>query len=166
MRSAFIYSIGLMAMMSASGANEGSAPFYRTGAFSARASQEAFQPDGITQKISRASDGFFYVDAGVRGGTVRFLVDTGASHIIMSHADAKAAGGNVLRSKSSSIQTAGGKVKVDWIVIDRLQIAGQVLRDVEAAVPENDVELSLLGQNALAQFSRLEIVGDRLLLVP
>jgi aspartyl protease family protein len=54
---------------------------------------------------------------------------------------------------------------VRWIVVDRMVVAGSVLQNVEAAVPEKDVGLSLLGQNALAQFTKLEINGDDLLLM-
>lgn len=133
-------------------------------AMSVRASTSLDVRPSPSVSIPRADDGLFYVKAGVASGMVRFLVDTGASHVILSHADAALIAGRAVAGPASSIQTAGGRVQVDWVVIDRLEIQGQLLRDVRAAVPEKDVGLSLLGQNALAQFSQLQINGDHLII--
>lgn len=133
-------------------------------AFSVRASrQPAF--DQIDQgNIARASDGLFYVQAGVGEQRLRFLVDTGATHVVLSRADAKRVAYRPISDEASSIQTAGGAVAVDWVVIDEIEIAGALVRGVRAAVPRQDIEVSLLGQNALAQFSQLHFNGDRLIM--
>lgn len=164
MRQALVYIAGFLTAASASPASLGMLDDRDGSAFSARFSIAAVNQDRSSVSISRAEDGLFYVDAAVQSGSVRFLVDTGASHVIMSHADAARAGGRRVPRKSGLIQTAGGPVAVRWVVVDRMAVAGSVLLNVEAAVPEKDVGLSLLGQNALAQFSRLEINGDDLLL--
>ncbi len=114
--------------------------------------------------ITRASDGLFYVRAGAALGDVRFLVDTGASHVVLSHADALKVTSKPLADGAKRIQTAGGRVPVDWIVIERLEIEGHVLHHVRAAVPRSDIGVSLLGQNALSQFSQLQIDGNELVL--
>ena len=110
----------------------------------------------------RASNGLFYVSANVGTGQARFLVDTGASHVILSHDDAKKAIKRSNRQKTQKLITAAGAIAVDWVVLDTLVIEGQVLRQVEAAIPYRDVGVSLLGQSALAQFSSVRIEGDQL----
>lgn len=122
------------------------------------------QPTPKQVGIPRASDGLFYAEATIPMGSLRFLVDTGATHVILSHRDASRAAGRTVPKQSSVIQTAGGLVKVRWVVLDQIEIAGVTLTNVEAAVPDQDVGLSLLGQNALAHFSKIEINGDELVL--
>jgi aspartyl protease family protein len=51
---------------------------------------------------------------------------------------------------------------VDWVVIKEVEIEGRVFKSLRAAVPSNDVAVSLLGQNALAQFQAIQISGDEL----
>jgi aspartyl protease family protein len=112
--------------------------------------------------IMRDANGLFYVTANLGSGEARFLVDTGASHVILSHADARKATVRPNSKKSQNLITAGGAVEVDWVVIDRLAIEGEALHHVEAAIPHRDVGISLLGKSALAQFSSVRIEGDKL----
>jgi len=112
--------------------------------------------------IDRAADGLFYVDAKAGYGDVRFLIDTGATHVVLSHADARRANGTAIAGSGGVIITAGGPAEVDWVVLESLEIHGRILRQVKAAVPHEDTGISLLGQNALAQFPALHINGDRL----
>ena len=131
-------------------------------AMTARAEAAQAHQSSPAKGIMRASDGLFYVNANVGSGEARFLVDTGASHVILSHADAKNATRRSSRHKTQKLITAGGAIAVDWVVLDRLVIEGQELRQVEAAIPHRDVGISLLGQSALAQFSSVRIEGDQL----
>jgi aspartyl protease family protein len=114
--------------------------------------------------ISRADDGLFYLDGMAGREAVRFLVDTGATHVVLSHADARRANGSPIAEPNGEIITAGGAARVDWVVIRQLEIRGKILRNVKAAVPHRDTGLSLLGQNALAQFEVLRIDRDTLTL--
>lgn len=165
MRTSLIYTIGVLAAATASGPAGDFVPASHVGAYSANAAVKgsAGLVSGLSG-IERASDGLFYVDGVAGTATLRFLVDTGASHIVLSRSDARAVRGRKLTGRTNSIRTAGGPVKVEWILIDRLEVAGSTLDNVEAAVPANDVGTSLLGQNALARFSRIEINADRLVL--
>lgn len=58
------------------------------------------------------------------------------------------------------LKTASGKVQVKWVVIDELSVGGSTLHNVRAAIPQSDIGISLLGQNALAQFQTVNIDGD------
>jgi aspartyl protease family protein len=133
-------------------------------AMTARVIVEQPSENPATEGIRRASNGLFYVTANVGSGDARFIVDTGASHVILSHSDARKSITRSNRKKTQDLMTAGGAIAVDWVVLDTLVIEGQVLRNVEAAIPQRDVGVSLLGQSALAQFSNVWIKGDQLTL--
>lgn len=165
MRIGLIYTIGVLAAAAASGPAGDFVPTSHVGAYTANAAAHgAAGPGSGPGGIERAPDGLFYTDGVAGTASLRFLIDTGASHVVLSHSDARAVRGRKLTGRTNSIRTAGGSVQVEWILIDRLQVAGSTLDNVEAAVPEKDVGTSLLGQNALARFSRIEINADRLVL--
>ena len=121
--------------------------------------QEQNRPTGGS---IRAANGMFYIDGNFGEGSIRFLIDTGASHVVLSHNDARTVGAYSKPAGVAVLATAGGPVDVDWVVIPRIEIDSRVLRDVKAAVPRQDIGISLLGQNALAQFGSVHINGDHL----
>jgi aspartyl protease family protein len=110
-----------------------------------------------------ASDGLFYVDALVNGRPLRFLVDTGASIMVLTAADAKAVGIEVGEQHyNSNVKTVGGKAEMAWATIDRIEIGGRNVSQLRAAVVRNGLGVSLLGQNALSKFESVTIKGDSL----
>jgi len=113
----------------------------------------------------RDDNGLFYIGGDVGAKSIRFLVDTGASHVILSHADARKVDASTGVGDARTVMTAGGPVTVDWIVIKEITFDGHSVKNLKAAIPRRDVGLSLLGQNALAQFDAVHINGDRLTLV-
>jgi aspartyl protease family protein len=115
--------------------------------------------------VDRAADGLFYVDAKAGTASVRMVVDTGATHVVLSHADAKRAGVVVASGTPDMIATAAGHIGVNWVILERVELQGRVLRRVKAAVPHQDTGVSLLGQNVLGQFEGLRIDGDTLSLI-
>lgn len=116
-------------------------------------------------ELRRAGDTHFYADAEVNGGTVNFMVDTGASTVALSWTDARAAGIDPeTLDFSRTVMTAGGPVQAARIRIGRLAIGPIVRRDVEAGVLPEGVEGSLLGLSFLDTLSSYEISGDRLTL--
>jgi aspartyl protease family protein len=115
-----------------------------------------------SRDITRAPDGHFYVDAQVNGAQIHFLVDTGASMVALTSADAQRAG-IALPSERNSAETAGGTVEVIPVSIDRLAIGPIEARDVRGAVADA-LPISLLGQSFLSQVATVEISGDRMTL--
>lgn len=118
-----------------------------------------------SHRVQRAPDGMFYVTARINGQPIRFLVDTGASIVILSSDDARAAG--IAKDAivyADSVDTVAGKARVARTSIEELEIAGRRVDGLEAAVVENGVGVSLLGHNALARFDALSIEGDELIL--
>jgi len=114
------------------------------------------------QELIRSGDGHFYAEAQVNGARIRFMVDTGASVVALTPADARRAGIALGDDRSVAIG-AGGEIEVVPVTIDRIAIGSLAARDVRAAVAE-DLPVSLLGQSFLSQVGTVEISGDRMVL--
>lgn len=118
------------------------------------------------QSVQRQRDGHFYITAGVEGTPVLFLIDTGASLVSLSRADAQRAGIDVDRLNfSMPTMTAAGPSRSAPVYIQRLELGTIVLENVEASVMDRG-EFSLLGMTALNRLSSVEVRGDRLVLQP
>ena len=115
-----------------------------------------------SREIPRAADGHFYLDAQVNGAQVHFLVDTGASMVALTAADAQRAG-IALPSERATAQGAGGNVEIIPVTIDRVAAGPLEARNVEGAVAR-DLPISLLGQSFLSRVGTVQISGDRMTL--
>lgn len=133
----------------------------------ALASFEDLRGDDHETVIERARDGMFYVDARVNDRMVRFLIDTGATHIVLSPGDAArvAAEPDAARPRAA-LRTAGGRTRMDWVRLGQVGVGGRTEHDVRAVVASDQsaVPVSLMGQNMLSRLSSLTISGDRLIL--
>ncbi|MBF0460714.1 MAG: TIGR02281 family clan AA aspartic protease [Magnetococcales bacterium] len=99
-----------------------------------------------TLSFYRASDGHFHVDAWINGQPVRFLVDTGASDIMLEQNVAKTLGFNQQDLKFSKIyDTANGQVRGAPVLLQRFQVGGLVLENLPASVNGAPMHDSLLG---------------------
>jgi aspartyl protease family protein len=114
------------------------------------------------RELRRGPDGHFYADAQINGTTIRFLVDTGASVVVLRREDAQRAGLQ-LPSERSIAMGVGGPVEVTPVTLDRVAIGGIEARSVPAAVAE-DLPVSLLGQSYLQRLGSVEIRGDTMVL--
>jgi aspartyl protease family protein len=111
----------------------------------------------------RAPDGHFYADVRINGATSRMLIDTGASQVVLTRADAQRAGIQARPGEFTAIaQTAGGEIALKPVTIDRLALGPVDSRDVPALVAEADLPVSLLGQSFLERVGTVEISGDEL----
>jgi aspartyl protease family protein len=115
-----------------------------------------------SRELVRAGDGHFYADALVNGATIHFMVDTGASMVALTPADAQRAGIS-LPSERATARSAGGEVTVIPVTVDRIAIGPLEARDVRGAVADQ-LPISLLGQSFLSQIGSVEIRGDRMVL--
>ncbi|WP_448501123.1 retropepsin-like aspartic protease family protein [Sphingomonas sp.] len=115
-----------------------------------------------TATIARSTDGMFYIGADVNDRPVRFLVDTGASLIVLRRSDAVAIGLNPDAAPTRNLRTAGGRTAMPVLRLDSVAFAGRSLRGLEAAIVDDAMGVSLLGQNALSRLERIAIEGDTL----
>ena len=110
--------------------------------------------------------GHFGVEPLINGARVRMVVDTGASSVALTEEDARAAGINPpSRDFTVKMATANGIVLVAPVLLRDVVIGDIVVRDVHAVVvPEDKLQVSLLGMSFLSKLSRFEASGGRLIL--
>lgn len=117
--------------------------------------------------ISRSGDGHFYLQALANGEQIDFVVDTGATEIVLTLADAERAGIDMAALQfTGEALTANGTVKTARARLDSLFTPGMALKGVTVSVNGGELDVSLLGMAWLDGFRKIEIVGDRMLLHP
>jgi aspartyl protease family protein len=94
------------------------------------------------------------------------VLDTGASSVVLSPEDAKAAGLPVdLLNYTVSIDTANGRTRAAPVTLDRVAVGGLEERSVEALVVQpGQLKTSLLGMSFLNRLQSWQVNGDRLVL--
>lgn len=127
--------------------------------------QSAVQLSAETLELRRRPDGHFHADVAVNDTRVRFIVDTGASDVVLSRADAARVGIDVDGlSFTGRARTANGVVATAPVRLGVVRFGGFTDIDVPASVNAGELESSLLGMAYLDRFERIEIAGDRMLL--
>jgi aspartyl protease family protein len=122
---------------------------------------------GDTVVLQRGADGHFHADLAVNGTPVRFMVDTGATDIVLRPEDAEAAGIDTANLVYlGRAMTANGMVRTAPVRLRSLGLGERVDTDVRATVTEGEMPVSLLGMAYLDRFERVEIAGGELRLVP
>ena len=122
------------------------------------------QQDG-TIALPRAPDGHYYVTAEVNGAAIDFLVDTGASDIVLSRADAARIGLDLEKlAFLGSARTANGVVPIAYSRLKTIQLGPYLDQGISVAINGGEMEKSLLGMSYLGLFGRIEIAQDQLIL--
>ncbi|SDR61003.1 aspartyl protease family protein [Rhizobiales bacterium GAS113] len=117
--------------------------------------------------FTRAPDRQFHIDAQVDGKLVRFLLDTGASDIVLNREDAARLGFAVKDlAFTRSYGTANGTTRGAPIRLKQIRIGTIHLEDVPASVNEGELHQSLLGMRFLERLTSIEIRNDRLTIRP
>lgn len=127
--------------------------------------RQAVLQDGRQITVPMSADGHFYLSLDLNGVPVRFVVDTGASEMVLSAQDAVRIGLSPDRLiYSGRAMTANGMVQTAPVRIETVALGGVVDQGVRAVVNQGELRDSLLGMSYLNRFSRLEIAQGRLLL--
>ena len=106
--------------------------------------------------------GHVILEAVINGASMRLLVDTGASLISLTAADARAAG--ISRAElvfDHLANTANGTVHVARMTLREVRIGQLSVYDVPAAVLEN-LNISLLGMSFLSRLQSYEMRNGKL----
>jgi aspartyl protease family protein len=106
--------------------------------------------------------GHVIVEAVINGAPMRLLVDTGASLVSLTAADAQAAGiSRVELVFDHLVNTANGMVRVARVTLREVRIGQLSVYDVPAAVLEN-LNVSLLGMSFLSRLQSYEMRDGKL----
>ena len=116
-------------------------------------------------QIEPGRHGQFLIEAEVNGEPVEFLVDTGASLVVLGSETAERLGFDLDSLEySGTAQTANGTAPIARIVLDEIVIGDLTIGAVEAAVVEKPMPMSLLGMSFLARLDGYEVRDSRLVL--
>ena len=114
--------------------------------------------------LTREPDGHFYADVTVDGQSLRMLVDTGASVVALTGADAEALGLTWDEADVTPVaQGASGPVLGVNVTIPELALGDHVARDVQALIIPEGLVVSLLGQSFLATLGQVRMDGDEMI---
>jgi aspartyl protease family protein len=121
---------------------------------------------GRSVEVARTANGDFDVTTQINGARVAMVLDTGASSVVLTRDDAKAAGLPLeVLAYTANIDTANGRTRAAPVTLDRIAVGGLVERSVEALVAQpGQLKTSLLGMSFLNRLQSWEVRGDRLLL--
>ena len=106
--------------------------------------------------------GHVILDAAVNGAPMRLLVDTGASLVILTPVDARAAGiapGELVFNHH--VSTANGSTRMAPVTLREIRIGQLSIYDVPASVLEN-LKISLLGMSFLSRLQSYEMREGKL----
>ena len=115
--------------------------------------------------IRKASDGHFWAQGKVNGTAIRFLVDTGATAVALTPADAARLGfapGDL--DYALSVTTAAGQSRAAAVTLTSVTVGGARVAEVPALVVEKGLDTSLLGMTYLGRLSRFEATQKSLTL--
>ncbi|MEL7150627.1 MAG: TIGR02281 family clan AA aspartic protease [Pseudomonadota bacterium] len=114
-------------------------------------------------EVPRSNDRHFNLTMRLNGEPIDFVVDTGATDIVLSLQDARRAGLNPDDlAFSGTARTANGTVSTAYTRIDEVAIGPVTFSNVRVAVNGGEMRGSLLGMSFLDRFERMEITGNRL----
>ncbi|NTJ42613.1 TIGR02281 family clan AA aspartic protease [Agrobacterium larrymoorei] len=114
--------------------------------------------------LSKSMSGHFETNAMINGAEVHMLVDTGASSVVLSHADAETVGispDNL--SYTVSVMTANGRTSAAPVRLSEIAIGPIVRRNISALVTQDgQLDQSLLGMTFISTLGSMQMQTDEL----
>ena len=115
--------------------------------------------------VPQNRDGHYYLSAQVNGANIRFVVDTGATDIVLTKTDAQRAGIDLdTLVYLGRANTANGLVRTAFVELDEVTLGTTRDSGVSAVVNEGEMAQSLLGMGYLQRWGRIEIADRELIL--
>ncbi len=115
-------------------------------------------------RLKKRGNGHFYVHGMVNGQIVEFMVDTGATGVVLTVEDAARVGLPVDRRRWRVIGSgASGAVRGQVERLESVEVGGRSVTNLDAMVA-NGLTISLLGQDFLANVGSLTMTGDTMVL--
>lgn len=127
--------------------------------------QQAVLSDTGQITVPRARDGHYYLSLEINGTPITFLVDTGATEIVLTQNDAKRLGiDTAALNYFGRAMTANGEVRTARVTLETVALDSIIDQNVAAWVNEGALEDSLLGMSYLQRFASFEIRNSELIL--
>jgi aspartyl protease family protein len=110
-------------------------------------------------------DGHYQVNARVNGAYVTFLVDTGATDVVLTMLDAQRIGFDPAKLRfTQRAETANGVVRAAPVTLDEIALGPIVIGHLPASVNEAPMSQSLLGMRFLNQLKSWRVENQMLIL--
>lgn len=122
--------------------------------------------ENATVRLRIRDDGQFVVRTTTNNKSISMLIDTGASHVVLSASDARTLGINLdTLNYVIPINTANGSTLAARQTIDVISIGPIKINRIDALIArEGDLTQSLLGMSFLRRLRSYEVTGDFLVL--
>lgn len=124
----------------------------RVGDAPASVGQGSASPRGSRIVLTAGSGGHFLTQGAINGRAVQFMVDTGATSVAMSVAEAERLGIDYRKGQLGRGSTANGLVTMYLVKLGSVRIGDVEVYDVEAAVLPSGMPHILLGNSFLTRF--------------
>jgi aspartyl protease family protein len=122
---------------------------------------------GTATQVVKGPDGHYWAQATIEGRAVRVLIDTGASVVALTRADARRLGVDPTPDAyTGRVQTASGLARTAPVELAAVSVAGARVERVQALVVEDGLAYSLLGMSYLGRLSAFEATPSGLTLRP
>ncbi|WP_457645440.1 retropepsin-like aspartic protease family protein [Profundibacter sp.] len=115
--------------------------------------------------VPRANDGHYYVTLDIDDTPVRFVIDTGASDVVLTQDDARKIGIDVDNLFFGGIaNTANGEVRTARVKLHNVRLGEITDLVVSASVNAGEMDTSLLGMSYLQRYNKIELGGGKMVL--
>ena len=127
--------------------------------------RQSFAQDDRQISVPQSPDGHYYLTLKINDANVRFVVDTGATEMVLNIDDARRAGIDVDNlAYLGRANTATGVVRTASVRLETVKLGSVLDRDFPASVNGGQMDGSLLGMTYLSRFDTLEIKDRELVL--
>lgn len=127
--------------------------------------RQAMLSAGVVE-VPRGADGHFHLTLELNGVPLPFVVDTGATSIVLPRSAAKSVGIDIEKlTFSGRASTANGPVATAPARVRDMRLGDIVDQNVLVYVNDGALDDALLGMAYLSRFERIEIAGDTLTLI-
>lgn len=121
---------------------------------------------GRSLTLAANRQGHFMTEGRVNGSRMDFLVDTGASQVVLRASAAAQAGIHPMPADYiTTVSTANGKIKAAPAKLDRIEIGEITVYNVPALVlPDEALSQNLLGVSFLSRLRRYQVADGKMVL--
>ncbi|MEP3294931.1 MAG: TIGR02281 family clan AA aspartic protease [Pseudoruegeria sp.] len=127
--------------------------------------RQTYLAEDASIEVPKSPDGHYYLVLDVNDTPVRFVVDTGATEIVLTQKDAERVGlDTAALAYLGSANTANGIVRTARVSLEEVALEAIRDRNVAAYVNQGTMHESLLGMRYLSRYEALEIRDNTLIL--